>query len=484
MLFRSSEPSHLIPLSMTNIAVPGPPEPHSQAFSACTTAIADSLKWSTMSSTSTSEAQMLLSTRDSLDQAAVSSAVPKSPGIPVDFEVQQPKLRSTKKRRVCGDPSGGQTAVDQAGPAVALSHVQKYVMEYVGDRIAFNRISEEYCQTERLHMLELVAMADKAYTQVLEDFSDVLTESSATVALIHTLAKACEKHTTAILEGIETSHETWVQLKIQCANAESQLLACTGQFYDHLLSEAAHLSPSAFSNVLKLSMGVLPPIQHTLPLMQPTIVLATQAPTLGVLPSMGINSGIVSSAGDGDAGGDGVQEDDVPGSLGARCGEDREEDADIILVSNSPHKVIRQSITPLSSSNRDVGAGSNSGSMAAVSDRLKMTPSISTAAAQLLIQSTHTLLDHPNKSPQKTADPSNDEAMLGHTTSFDNEGQMTSPQEDDLEEDNVDSLADPGDSATQVERSCSGQDQTQCLGTRCCRCKKNQTEADASGEIQ
>ena len=118
-------------------------------------------------------------------------------------------------------------------------------------------------------------------------------------------------------------------------------------------------------------MGVLPPIQHTLPLMQPTIVLATQAPTLGVLPSMGINSGVVSSAGDGDAGGDGFQEmeDDVPGSLGARCGEDGEEegsedhDNDIILVSSSPHRVIRWSITPLSSSNRDIEAGSNSGSM-------------------------------------------------------------------------------------------------------------------------
>ena len=65
---------------------------------------------------------MLSSTRESLDQAAVSSAVPKSPGIPVDFEVQQPKSRSAKKR-VSGGPSGGQTAVDQAGPAVALSRV-------------------------------------------------------------------------------------------------------------------------------------------------------------------------------------------------------------------------------------------------------------------------------------------------------------------------------------------------------------------------
>ena len=183
-------------------------------------------------------------------------------------------------------------------------------------------------------MLEVVATADKAYTQVLKDFPDVLAGSSATVVLTCTLAKAHEKHTTAVLEGIEISHENWVQLNIQQDNAESQLLTHTGQLYNHLLSEAAHLSPSAFSNILNLSMGVLPAIQHTMPLMQPTIVLTTQAPTLGVLPSMGINFGVVDSAGDGggdgnDAGGDRVQEteDDVLGGPDARCGEGREKKA-------------------------------------------------------------------------------------------------------------------------------------------------------------
>ena len=235
--------------------------------------------------------------------------------------------------------------------------------------------------------------------------------SSATVALIHTLAKACEKHTAAILEGIEISHENWVQLKMQQANAESRLLTRTGQLYDHLLSEAAHLSPSAFSNVLNLSMGVLPPIQHTMPLMQPTIVLATQAPTLGVLPSMGINFSVVDSAGDGgsngdDAGGEGVQEteDDVPRGPDARRGEGREgggskdHDHDVILVSSSPHKVTRQSVTPLSTSDRDIeagprcgmaagsaraGGGSEAGSLHLFSpERLKMSPSMMTASAQ------------------------------------------------------------------------------------------------------
>ena len=219
-----------------------------------------------------------------------------------------------------------------------------------------------------------------------------------------------------------------------------------------------------------------------MPLMQPTIVLATQAPTLGVLPSMGINFSVVDSTSDGggdddDAGGDGAQEieGDVPGDPDMRCGEDREEedsedhDNDVILVTSSPRKFTRQSVTALSTSGRDVEAGSSSGGVATGSvkadggskagsphlfspDRLKMTPSMTTAAAQLLIWSTHTLLDHPNKSLQKTAEPSDDKATLGHTASFDNEGQSTSPQEDDVEEDDVDSLIDLEDPATQVER--------------------------------
>ena len=115
MLFRSDEPSHLIHLGMTGIAVPGLPEPWSQAFSACTMAVAGGLKWSAVSLASASKSQMsdcstvrqmLSSVRDSLDQVAVSSAVPKSPGIPVDFEVQQHKSRSAKKRRISSGQGG------------------------------------------------------------------------------------------------------------------------------------------------------------------------------------------------------------------------------------------------------------------------------------------------------------------------------------------------------------------------------------------
>ena len=81
-------------------------------------------------------------------------------------------------------------------------------------------------------------------------------------------------------------------------------------------------------------------------------------------------------------------------------------------------------------------------------DRLKLTPSMSTATAQMLIWSTHELLDCPNKSPWRMADLFDDEG----TASFDNEGQVTSPQEDKAEDDDVDSLADTGDLATQAQR--------------------------------
>ena len=145
------------------------------------------------------------------------------------------------------------------------------------------------------------------------------------------------------------------------------------------------------------------------------------------------------------------------------------QETDVIILSSPAHRVMRHSVTPLSTSGHDVDVGSTSGSMAIDSsrisggskasspllfspDRLKLTPSMSTAAAQMLIQSTHELLDCPNKSPQKMVDLSDDEGTLEHTASFDNEGQVTTPQEDEAEEEDVDSLADPGDLATQAQR--------------------------------
>ena len=191
--------------------------------------------------------------------------------------------------------------------------------------------------------------------------------------------------------------------------------------------EVAHLSPAAFSNVLNLSVGLLPPIQHTMPPIQPTIVLTTQVPTLGVIPSMGINFSVASGAGDGgDDGSDGGQQaDDGPPedcTSNAEPEEDPEggdpgdHDNDVIMVSSPSHRAVRCSVTPLSTSGWDMDAGSSSGSMAINSSRiggggkvssphlpnpdmLKLTPSMSMVAAQMLIKSTHELLDHPTKSP-------------------------------------------------------------------------------------
>ena len=274
-------------------------------------------------------------------------------------------------------------------------------------------------------MLEVAAVANKAYRQVLKDFPNFLTRGSVTIALVDTLAKAHEKHTLAVLEGIEQSHENWVQLKVQRSNVEAQLLACNGQLFKCLFMEVAHLSPAAFSNVLNLSVGLLPPIQHTMLPTQPTIVLTTQVPTLGVIPSMGINFSVAGSAGDGgDDGGDGGQQadDSPPEDCGTEPedpegGDPGDHDDDVIMVSSPSCRAVRCSVIPLSTSGWDMDAGSSSGGMAINSSRiggggrvsspcllnpdmLKLTPSMLTAAAQMLIKSTYELLDHPTKSPK------------------------------------------------------------------------------------
>ena len=85
---------------------------------------------------------MLTAAKNSFSQASGGLAVPESPGIPEDFEVQQPKSKSTKKRRISGgqsgSQSGGQTIDEQADPVAALACVRKWVMENIRDRIAFN----------------------------------------------------------------------------------------------------------------------------------------------------------------------------------------------------------------------------------------------------------------------------------------------------------------------------------------------------------
>ena len=98
----------------------------------------------------------------------------------------------------------------------------------------------------------------------------------------------------------------------------------------------------------------------------------------------------------------------------------------------------------------NVGGGTDS-QLLLNPDTLKLTPLMLAVAAQALIKSMHKLLDHPAKSPRRVTEASDNEGTLEHTASFDNEGQMTSPPEDDAEDD-VYSLVDPGNPATQVQR--------------------------------
>ena len=156
---------------------------------------------------------------------------------------------------------------------------------------------------------------------------------------------------------------------------------------------------------------------------------------------MGINFSVASNGGG--AGNDTAQQADydIPEDCDAGPNKDPEGDDSgdhVVIILGSPaHRVVRPSVTPLSTGGCDAGAGSTSGGMVIDSsrisggskasspclfspDRLKLTSSMSTAAAQMLIQSTHELLDCPNKSLQKTTDLSDDKDTLEHTASFDN----------------------------------------------------------------
>ena len=112
-------------------------------------------------------------TTSSIPSRTVSSAAAAqgSPGIPEDFEVLQPQTRASKKRRL----SGGQGTDEQPEPNAALGHIKSLMMANIRDRIAFNRITEEFCQLEKLHLMEVVAVADRAYSKALKDFPSLLT---------------------------------------------------------------------------------------------------------------------------------------------------------------------------------------------------------------------------------------------------------------------------------------------------------------------
>ena len=493
MLFRMGKPTHFVPLGMTEIRVFCSIVPQSRMGTRSAQGGQGSQKCPLGSSTpkpQTGGHSEPVRTTSSIPSRTVSSAAPApgSPGIPEDFEVLQPQTRASKKRRL----SDGQGTDEQLEPNAALGHIKSLVMVNIRDRIAFYRITEEFCQLEKLHLMEVVTVADRAYSKALKDFPSLLTQGSITVALVDTLAKAHDEHTLAVLKGLEESHKSWVKLKKDQSNAEIGLSASNSHLFNHLLSEAVNLSPAAFTNVLNLSVGLLPQVQHTMPPIQPRVVLTTQVPILGVIPSMGVSIGAPdgdddSNNGDGGDGGgdqlndDKLQEDGGALDTGPKEGpggdglDNQKGDDDIIhiLQGSPPCKVVKCSCTPLSTGGRNVDMdasvvgttndglaisppgmvlGEDDGSqLLPSSDTLKLSPLMSAAAAQALIKSTHQLIDHPPRSPKKVVETSDDEGTFKCTASFKNEGQVTFHPEDNGKEDDVDSLIDPGDPATQAQ---------------------------------
>ena len=260
-------------------------------------------------------------------------------------------------------------------------------MANIRDKIAFNRITEEFCQLEKLHLMEVAAVANRAYSKALKDFPSFATHDSITIALVDTLVKACDEHTLAVLRGLEESHKSWVKLKKDQSNAEIGLSASNSHLFDLLLSNAVNLSPAAFTNVLNLSVGLLPQVQHTMPPIQPTVVLTTQAPTLGVIPSMGVSISAPDGkddSNDGDGGGDQLNDDELHEDGGApdtgpREGpggddlDNQKGDNDIILISQgSPHNVVKCSSNLLPTGGRNVDM--NASGVGVTNDGLAISP--------------------------------------------------------------------------------------------------------------
>ena len=142
-------------------------------------------------------------TASSIPSRTVSSAAAaqESPGIPEDFEVLQPWTRASR-----GEELVVARVMDKVmNHMQLLGHIKSLVMANMKDRIAFNQITEEFCQLEKLHLMEVVAVADRAYSKALKDFPRLFTLGSVTVALMDTLTKACDEHSLAVLKGLEES---------------------------------------------------------------------------------------------------------------------------------------------------------------------------------------------------------------------------------------------------------------------------------------
>ena len=176
MLFRIGEPTHVIPLGVTEIRVFGSIVPQSRMGSKSAQVGQGGQKCPLGSSTPKPQTgggcSESVRTSTNIPSRTVSSAAAAqgSPGIPEDCEVLQPQTRASKKRRL----SGGQGADEQLELNAALGHIKGLVMANIRDRIAFNRITEEFCQLEKLHLMEVVAVADGAYTKALKDFPSLV----------------------------------------------------------------------------------------------------------------------------------------------------------------------------------------------------------------------------------------------------------------------------------------------------------------------
>ena len=105
---------------------------------------------------------------------APSSSSISGSGVPVDFVATQLGRRSAKRTRHSSN-SGSAVTVTTADdslewPTAAITNVKEIVQGQIDNIVAYNWLTEEFCQTKMIKIMEAAVNAEKKFTQELEKY--------------------------------------------------------------------------------------------------------------------------------------------------------------------------------------------------------------------------------------------------------------------------------------------------------------------------
>ena len=97
-------------------------------------------------------------------------------------------------------------------------------------------------------------------------------------SLVNTIVTVRDHHYAVVKEGIKEAKDHWKLMKLDREAEEKKLVTANNVLFDGLLAEAVSFLPGVFSNIISISLDLLPVVQCTIPLAQPMMVLMSQAP--------------------------------------------------------------------------------------------------------------------------------------------------------------------------------------------------------------